>query len=461
MYKKLIYPLFLLLYCSNTSAQITVSADGTADFRSIQSAIDKASKGTEITVKSGTYIENIVMKDSIFIYGEDLPVIDGNGHGIVVTMANNCTLAGFKIRNSGSNRGVNDCGVMVDNAHNCKIILNHIVENGHFGIIARNGEVKAYMNIVATNNPVGIYLDHGASFDIAFNYFIKEKHSAIDINENVSGTIYNNNFISCSDGLYYGNSTEKPFEIDVFNNIFVYNETALECVNNTFRTVQYNCFFENGKNQYSILDNTVASLDNSNIYKDPLFSDPENFDLGLKPNSPCVDKGYMGLDIGASNYFSGNEKDACKDFFIKPRKAKYQIELSGTAINHTAGDKSAKFAGILLSDDGINYVFEGQYDNRNLFGHIVMNGKKDANAPDGTLTIRFDKGECYLGNDNSGYPNHTIMPHFGYVTITKDKATGHYTCGILKPYTTTEQYGKYQFDKVESNVSLSKAKDGQ
>jgi len=92
-------------------ASITVAADGSGDFTSIQQAIDSALQGAIITVYPGTYRENLVIggKD-ITLLSQDGPnstVIDGSQSGPVVVLVDvpaSSRLDGFTIQNGSSIR---------------------------------------------------------------------------------------------------------------------------------------------------------------------------------------------------------------------------------------------------------------------------------------------------------------------------------------------------------------------
>ena len=66
--------------------------------------------------------------------------------------------------------------------------------------------------------------------------------------------------------------------------------------NNTFESVSFCCFPENGLSD-------AGAIINDNIYMYPNFTDPANANLRLSFNSPCVDR---GTDIGLDEDLDGN-----------------------------------------------------------------------------------------------------------------------------------------------------------
>ncbi len=95
---------------------VTVAITGSADFRSIQNAIDWSGEDDIINVLPGIYFESILIDKSIMLLGEDrnTTILEGNGsQSVVVITADNVTLSGFTIqRNAGY-------GIKVSSDNNC------------------------------------------------------------------------------------------------------------------------------------------------------------------------------------------------------------------------------------------------------------------------------------------------------------------------------------------------------
>ena len=89
---------------SSESKTIIVDDNGTADYSSIQEAINAAECGDTIYVRNGTYYENLlIQKDNITLLGEnkETSIIDGDGIGGILNLyaANNISIQGFSILN--------------------------------------------------------------------------------------------------------------------------------------------------------------------------------------------------------------------------------------------------------------------------------------------------------------------------------------------------------------------------
>ncbi len=118
---------------------ITVAADGSGDFTSIQKAIDSALQGAVITVYPGTYRENLVIggKDISLISqkGPNSTIIDGSQSGSVIMLVNvpaSSRLDGFIIQNGSAIRcaGGIHCQNSSPAISNCIIARNSSVDSG-------------------------------------------------------------------------------------------------------------------------------------------------------------------------------------------------------------------------------------------------------------------------------------------------------------------------------------------
>jgi parallel beta-helix repeat protein len=140
-------------------------------YLSIQEAIDVASSGDTVLVRSGNFHGNIDVSKPIIIKGEkwkgrDLPLINADGNGSAITLsADGATVENMRVINSGNESG--DAGIRVV-SNNDTIRSNFASDNGGAGIIlegARNCTVDAN---VAMGNSRGISLLN-SSGNVLFN----------------------------------------------------------------------------------------------------------------------------------------------------------------------------------------------------------------------------------------------------------------------------------------------------
>ena len=136
-----------------------VDDDGSADYHTIQEAINAASDGDTIIVCSGTYIENVIVNKRLTIKGIDYPVIDGNEARSTVTItADMVILQGFNVTNCGYSGEPFGGGIELTCAENCIITDNNLYDNKRNGISLTNSDYNTIKNNTCVNNEDGIRL---------------------------------------------------------------------------------------------------------------------------------------------------------------------------------------------------------------------------------------------------------------------------------------------------------------
>ena len=130
--------------CSLTISQATIHSiiyvddDGTADYTTIQDAINAAHSGDTIYVFNGTYQENIQVDKTLILEGENpaSTILDGLEKDTVIRLtADEVTITGFTITNSKNSS--NEAGIYLSS--NYTIISNNIIsENKGYGIYSEN-----------------------------------------------------------------------------------------------------------------------------------------------------------------------------------------------------------------------------------------------------------------------------------------------------------------------------------
>jgi len=217
-------------------------------FSSIQEAINQAENGSTIYVPSGVYYERIVINKAISLIGENVSttIIDGNNGGTIVEItADNVTIAGFTIRNSGWGWVKN--GIYVYSADNCEIRNNYLFHNCHnirlnysrdsrvsentidgigYGIRLINS-----VNCTASGNNVsncigGVHLQNATNCTVKRNRFTQNSqgvrlYSPCTYNKIFANVVYNNTY----DGMIEAMPPNGTF----FNNFIFHNNF----INNT------------------------------------------------------------------------------------------------------------------------------------------------------------------------------------------------------------------------------------
>jgi nitrous oxidase accessory protein len=179
----------LLLFSLNPflhSKEIIVSKHG--QVKSIKEALKLAEDNDEIIVSAGEYAEgNIIIDKSIKIIGKGEPVIDGKGEGEIFTVkANDVSIIGLTIKNSGISYLEENAGVRLEEVRNC------VVSNNKF-----------------INNFFAIYLAKSSDCTISENYIEGEKKRETNSGNGIhlwyckNITIENNTISNHRDGIYF------------------------------------------------------------------------------------------------------------------------------------------------------------------------------------------------------------------------------------------------------------------
>ena len=123
------------------------------DYSSIQEAINAAGGGDTVFVRSGTYLEQVVVNKSISLVGEDVhtAVIDGCGveSDIIAISSDKVNLSAFTIQNT-SKRGL----VML-NSTGCAVTGN-VMQMCENGLVLANSHFNFICSNKLLNNTVGI-----------------------------------------------------------------------------------------------------------------------------------------------------------------------------------------------------------------------------------------------------------------------------------------------------------------
>jgi len=196
------------------------------DYPKIQEAINNANQGDTILVSNGTYYENVIVNKTISLIGENrnTTVIDGGGFGRTVhIVADNVTIKGFTIRNSGY--GAYDGGLWIA-SRNVQVLDNNLVNNswsvgleypsircvikgnsisgqehsyaeGGGILITNSTENSIIENIIACYEEYGIYLNGTTGNLITGNFFMNNLLCGIYVKGN-DNVIYHNNFMETS-----------------------------------------------------------------------------------------------------------------------------------------------------------------------------------------------------------------------------------------------------------------------
>lgn len=238
------------------------------DFTTIQKAIDEAQERDTVFVLNGMYKESIVLKDYVYVVGQDADhtIIRGNGSKAVVEGANYSELK------------------------------NLTVENGGTGILCKNTNPTIDHVIVRNNKKTGIHCLISLP-EIRNNLIYSNKWSGIycELITSAQKTAISHNLIA--DNGYSGVMLANRSEVLLQDNIFYKNDQFGIYVNEDSKRsrIVFNDFFNN-----RAPFNSFAVINETNISKGPFLNSIDYHSFGGLGTitSPLKGLGKDGFDIG-------------------------------------------------------------------------------------------------------------------------------------------------------------------
>ncbi|MEA1998909.1 MAG: NosD domain-containing protein [Euryarchaeota archaeon] len=169
------------------------------DFAKIQWAVDTASAGDTIIVRSGTYNENVKVNKRLTIRSDNGPAHTTvvaektNAHVFEVT-ADYVSIKGFTVKNAiGKNEaGLNTYAGMHIHADHCNITDNRAVGNAYGFFLSDSTKNTIRNNTASDNYGDGIYLNYSDSNTISNNDVVKSNYRGIRLWHSQGNTVYNN-----------------------------------------------------------------------------------------------------------------------------------------------------------------------------------------------------------------------------------------------------------------------------
>ncbi|RXJ50082.1 nitrous oxide reductase family maturation protein NosD [Gelidibacter gilvus] len=363
----IIFFLTALLSMTNVWSN-TITVCSSCSVKTIHEALQQASEGDTILVKKGIYKEaNLKIDKGITIIGEDLPTIDGDAKGEIITIgADNVTLDGFKIINVGVSyttdyaavRVVNSSGFVIQNLELEKLFFGIYLQKSNNGKVLNN-KVRGEA-VTEFNSGNAIHLWHCNNVEVRGNdvrnvrdgiYLEFSSHIAITDNFSKNNVRY---------GLHFMFSNNN----DVINNVFETNGAGIALMFSKFMEVERNVITKNwGTAAYGLLLKEVTDVN----LKNNLFLE-NTVGITVEGSNRLV---YSNNDF-TSNGYAIRVKGACYENEIINNNFLYNsfdISYNGK-INDNKFDNNfwSNYTGYDLNKDGIGDV---PYRPVKLFSYIV------------------------------------------------------------------------------------------
>jgi nitrous oxidase accessory protein len=359
--------LALALFSLQLSAA-TINVKQQTAVATLAKAIDLAASGDTIYVHAGHYNEgNLLITKELIIIGLNRPVMDGNlEFEIFIVAAQNVTIQGFKIINSGRSSLEDKAGIKCLDAHYVKI-QDNLFENTFFGIHLSNTNYATIESNQLKANAEheyqlgnGIHLWKCTHADISNNtvtghrdgiYFEFVTHSSTRKN------LCNNNMRY---GLHFMFSHDDQYEDNVFRN----NGAGVSVMYTRNVTMLRNTFEDNwGTSSYGML---LKDISNSKVYRNRFIG-----------NTSGIYMEGTSRTVFEENTFDGNGwaiklQASCDDNVLKHNNFTantFDISTNGSLVlNNINNNYWDKYEGYDLDRNGVGDI---PYRPVNLFSMIT------------------------------------------------------------------------------------------
>jgi parallel beta-helix repeat protein len=214
------------------------------DYPTIQAAINAANPGDTIYVKAAAYYETINVEKTVTLRGEnrDTTIIDGGGNqNVVFVTADNVTIIGFTIRNSGVINPGGYGGIGVSGADHVIVENNNLVSNDD-GIWIYDSNYDSFANNnFSYNVKAGVYTRYASGMIIADNIVANNDWGIVlrtgtDTSTVADNSVYSNGYSGIQVGpeselntIICNTVTHNDYGITVFapgNNVFSDNNVS-------------------------------------------------------------------------------------------------------------------------------------------------------------------------------------------------------------------------------------------
>ncbi|MCW4016075.1 MAG: right-handed parallel beta-helix repeat-containing protein [Candidatus Bathyarchaeota archaeon] len=192
------------------------------DFPTIQAAVDAASEGDIIFVKSGTYNESVCIDRPISLVGEDPKtttiVGDYRLNGTVVLIRhNNANITGFTVKPSAYS--FSRKGIHLLHVNYCRVFGNTILDNGEGIWLYGSSENNITGNTIdgPSARSCGISIKYSPNNYIC-NNLVTENYVGMSITYSDGNTVYNNTIINNPDGGLVINSNGNNISNNIVSN---------------------------------------------------------------------------------------------------------------------------------------------------------------------------------------------------------------------------------------------------
>jgi nitrous oxidase accessory protein len=292
-----------------SAATLTVGAS--AQFKTIQQAVDAAKPGDTVLIAAGTYKENVVVSKPLTITGNATVNAADSSKDVFLIASPGVHIDGLTI--SGGETGVNVAGV-------ASCAITNITEHGNvFAVYLANATNSVVSNNNLANNHYGVYCDYATSNTIANNVATGETGGGNDATYSDGIYLYysNSNNVTqnnLSDNHVYGISLFHSSGNDISNNTIHANDNIGvrlgEAADNN--TLNFNTIGGSSELGILILNAQGNQIYLNNFVNQPVATSPASAAILNSPEKLAYTYGGINRTGYMSNYYSdykGNDSN--------------------------------------------------------------------------------------------------------------------------------------------------------
>ena len=252
---------------------------------SIQAAIDEAAAGDRIVVRGGIYHESLNITKSIFMEGQDHPVIvPGADDSGISLRASGITVFGFSIRtmrrigihalsndNIIINNSISGCmdGVRLENARNNSVAFNEMTDNANgITLHSSNNNIINKNNIMNNNigeeNDCGIFLVYSDGNVIRQNNLSDNGDASISLRSSSNNHLHENN-VSLNDWHGISLSESSNNNLIVENTLDKNKDAGISLDSSRGNAILNNTATRNAKGIYLACDSNDNLLEGNTV----------------------------------------------------------------------------------------------------------------------------------------------------------------------------------------------------
>lgn len=360
--------LLLVLFASFQVFSKTLIVCNSCEYKTIKAALEAAQDGDTILVKKGIYKEaNIKVTKSVSIIGEDMPVIDGNKEGEIITIgADDVTIDGFFIKNVGLSYTTEYAAVRVVNSKGFTI-RNLELEKLFFGIYLQRASHGKVLNNKITGEAVtefnsgnGVHMWHCDFVEVRGND-VRNVRDGIYLEFSSNNTIEDNFTLN---SVRYGLHFMFSHDNKVRNNVFESNGAGIALMFSKEMEVNNNVIKKNwGTASYGILLKEIndAKIINNEFRENTIAITVEGSNRIEYMHNDFISNGYALRMRGASY----DCKIMHNNFLYNSFDLSYHGPMNRNVFD---GNYWSDYTGYDLDKDGIGDV---PYRPIKLFSYIV------------------------------------------------------------------------------------------